>query len=153
VTGAGGATPRDAHALRVFENPGHRNDWIGVKLLGVKTTRAALSSRRSQRSLAALDFGLRVRVAAVSEQRSIFSGANSASAAAVPASHRGAVREGGALMASIELRDGLPPAGFGQYNQQCEGEAMTTAVKAVYEDGVFEPKEPVELEEHAEYLS
>jgi predicted DNA-binding antitoxin AbrB/MazE fold protein len=52
-------------------------------------------------------------------------------------------------MASIELRDGLPPAGFGQYNQQCEGEAMTTAVKAVYEDGVFEPKEPVELE-HAE---
>ncbi len=27
---------------------------------------------------------------------------------------------------------------------------MTTAVKAIYEDGVFKPKEPVELEEHAE---
>ncbi|MEW6367074.1 MAG: antitoxin family protein [Acidobacteriota bacterium] len=27
---------------------------------------------------------------------------------------------------------------------------MTTAVKAVYEDGVFKPKEPVQLEEHAE---
>ena len=27
---------------------------------------------------------------------------------------------------------------------------MTTAVKAVYEDGVFKPKEPVQFEEHAE---
>jgi hypothetical protein len=27
---------------------------------------------------------------------------------------------------------------------------MTTAVKAVYEDGVFKPKEPVQLAEHAE---
>jgi predicted DNA-binding antitoxin AbrB/MazE fold protein len=27
---------------------------------------------------------------------------------------------------------------------------MTTAVKAIYEDGVFKPKEPVGLEEHAE---
>jgi len=27
---------------------------------------------------------------------------------------------------------------------------MTTAVKAVYENGVFKPKEPVDLEEHAE---
>jgi predicted DNA-binding antitoxin AbrB/MazE fold protein len=27
---------------------------------------------------------------------------------------------------------------------------MTTAVKAIYEDGVFKPKEPVDLEEHAE---
>jgi hypothetical protein len=27
---------------------------------------------------------------------------------------------------------------------------MTTAVKAIHEDGVFKPKEPVELEEHAE---
>ncbi len=38
------------------------------------------SSRRSQQSLAALDFGLRVRVEAVSEQRSIFSGAENLSA-------------------------------------------------------------------------
>jgi len=27
---------------------------------------------------------------------------------------------------------------------------MTTAVKAVFEDGVFKPKEPVKLEEHTE---
>ncbi|MEW6366082.1 MAG: antitoxin family protein [Acidobacteriota bacterium] len=27
---------------------------------------------------------------------------------------------------------------------------MTTAVKAIYEDGVFKPVEPVRLEEHAE---
>ncbi len=27
---------------------------------------------------------------------------------------------------------------------------MTTAVKAIYENGVFKPKEPVQLEEHAE---
>ena len=27
---------------------------------------------------------------------------------------------------------------------------MSTTVKAVYEDGVFKPKEPVSLEEHAE---
>ena len=27
---------------------------------------------------------------------------------------------------------------------------MTTAVKAVYEGGVFKPKEPVDLEEHTE---
>jgi predicted DNA-binding antitoxin AbrB/MazE fold protein len=27
---------------------------------------------------------------------------------------------------------------------------MTTAVKAIYENGVFKPKEPVQLEEHTE---
>lgn len=27
---------------------------------------------------------------------------------------------------------------------------MATAIKAVYENGVFKPKEPVQLEEHAE---
>ncbi len=27
----GGATPGDAHALRLFENPGHGNDWIEVE--------------------------------------------------------------------------------------------------------------------------
>jgi predicted DNA-binding antitoxin AbrB/MazE fold protein len=27
---------------------------------------------------------------------------------------------------------------------------MTTTVKAIYEDGVFKPKEPVSLEEHTE---
>jgi hypothetical protein len=41
----GGATPGDAHALRVFENPGHRNDWLTVKLVGVKSNRAAIGAR------------------------------------------------------------------------------------------------------------
>jgi hypothetical protein len=41
----GGATPGDAHALRLFENPGHGNDWISLKLVGVKTNRAAIGAR------------------------------------------------------------------------------------------------------------
>lgn len=42
---SGGATPGDAHALRVFENPGNLNDWITIKLVGVKTNRAAIGAR------------------------------------------------------------------------------------------------------------
>jgi hypothetical protein len=41
----GGATPGDAHAMRVFENPGNDNDWITLKLVGVKTNRAAIGAR------------------------------------------------------------------------------------------------------------
>jgi tetratricopeptide (TPR) repeat protein len=41
----GGATPGDAHAFRLFENPGHGNDWLGVNLIGVKTNRAAIGAR------------------------------------------------------------------------------------------------------------
>ena len=41
----GGATPGDSHALRVFENPGHGNDWISLKLVGTKTNRAAIGAR------------------------------------------------------------------------------------------------------------
>jgi tetratricopeptide (TPR) repeat protein len=41
----GGATPGDAHALRLFENPGNANDWISLKLVGVKTNRAAIGAR------------------------------------------------------------------------------------------------------------
>jgi hypothetical protein len=41
----GGATPGDAHGLRLFENPGHGNDWIALKLVGVKTNRAAIGAR------------------------------------------------------------------------------------------------------------
>lgn len=41
----GGATIGDSHALRVFENPGHGNDWISLKLVGVKTNRAAIGAR------------------------------------------------------------------------------------------------------------
>ena len=41
----GGAVPGDAHAFRLFENPGHGNDWLGVNLVGVKTNRAAIGAR------------------------------------------------------------------------------------------------------------
>jgi len=41
----GGATPGDAHALRLFENPGHGRDWLALELVGVKTNRAAIGAR------------------------------------------------------------------------------------------------------------
>jgi ASPIC and UnbV/FG-GAP-like repeat/PPIC-type PPIASE domain len=41
----GGAVPSDAHALRVFKNPGSGNDWLNVHLIGVKTNRAAIGAR------------------------------------------------------------------------------------------------------------
>ena len=45
VVEMGGATPGDAHAMRLFENPGNDNDWITLKLVGVKTNRAAIGVR------------------------------------------------------------------------------------------------------------
>jgi hypothetical protein len=41
----GGATPGDAHAMRLFENPGHGNNWIALRLVGVKANRAAIGAR------------------------------------------------------------------------------------------------------------
>ncbi|HXW56597.1 MAG TPA: FG-GAP-like repeat-containing protein [Candidatus Cybelea sp.] len=41
----GGATPGDAHEFRVFENPGNGNDWITVKLVGVRSNRAGIGAR------------------------------------------------------------------------------------------------------------
>jgi VCBS repeat protein/ASPIC/UnbV protein/PPIC-type peptidyl-prolyl cis-trans isomerase-like protein len=41
----GGATPGDPHAMRLFHNPGHDNDWITLKLVGAKTNRAAIGAR------------------------------------------------------------------------------------------------------------
>ncbi len=45
VAEVGGAVPADRHALRLFENPGNRNDWISVRLVGVKTNRGAIGAR------------------------------------------------------------------------------------------------------------
>ncbi len=45
LTVIGGATPGDSHAFRFFENPGSNNDWIDVRLVGVKTNRAAIGAR------------------------------------------------------------------------------------------------------------
>jgi tetratricopeptide (TPR) repeat protein len=41
----GGAIPGDSHAFRLFENPGHGNDWISVRLVGVKANRAAIGAK------------------------------------------------------------------------------------------------------------
>src|SRR5215470_9646016 len=41
----GGATPGDAHAFRLFANPGHGRDWLGLDLVGTKTNRAAIGAR------------------------------------------------------------------------------------------------------------
>jgi tetratricopeptide (TPR) repeat protein len=45
LTSIGGATPGDSHTFRLFENPGNGNDWIVVRLVGVKTNRAAIGAR------------------------------------------------------------------------------------------------------------
>jgi len=45
LTVIGGAVPGDAHAFRLFENPGHGNDWISVRLIGVKSNRSAIGAR------------------------------------------------------------------------------------------------------------
>jgi hypothetical protein len=41
----GGAVPGDAHAFRLFENPGSGNDWISLHLVGVKTNHGAIGAR------------------------------------------------------------------------------------------------------------
>ena len=45
LTVIGGATPGDSHAFRLFENPGHGNDWISLRLVGVKANRSAIGAR------------------------------------------------------------------------------------------------------------
>ena len=44
VAEIGGAVPADRHALRLFENPGQGNHWINVRLVGVKSNRAAIGA-------------------------------------------------------------------------------------------------------------
>jgi tetratricopeptide (TPR) repeat protein len=41
----GGAAPGDAHVLRLYENPGHGNDWLNVTLGGRRTNRSAIGAR------------------------------------------------------------------------------------------------------------
>jgi hypothetical protein len=41
----GGATPGDAHAMRLFENPGHGGAWLGLQLEGETSNRAAIGAR------------------------------------------------------------------------------------------------------------
>jgi tetratricopeptide (TPR) repeat protein len=42
---AGGAVPGDKSYNLLFQNPGHGRHWLNVKLVGVKTNRAALGAR------------------------------------------------------------------------------------------------------------
>ena len=44
LTRVGGAIPSDEHNVRVFENPGNTNDWLNVRLVGVKTNRSAVGA-------------------------------------------------------------------------------------------------------------
>jgi tetratricopeptide (TPR) repeat protein len=44
VAEIGGAVPGDMHAMRVFENPGNDNDWVNVRLVGVKSNRSAVGA-------------------------------------------------------------------------------------------------------------
>jgi hypothetical protein len=45
VAEIGGAVPADRHALRVFENPGNQNHWINLKLVGLRSNKAAVGAR------------------------------------------------------------------------------------------------------------
>ncbi len=45
LTSIGGATPGDSHTFRLFENPGNGNDWIMLKLVGVKANRGAVGAK------------------------------------------------------------------------------------------------------------
>ncbi len=44
VADVGGAVPADRHVLRLFRNPGNDNDWINVRLTGVKSNRSAIGA-------------------------------------------------------------------------------------------------------------
>jgi tetratricopeptide (TPR) repeat protein len=44
VAEIGGAVPSDKHAMRVFANPGNTNDWLNVRLVGVKSNRAGVGA-------------------------------------------------------------------------------------------------------------
>ena len=40
----GGAIPGDAHYIRLFRNPGNKNDWINIRMAGVKSNRSAIGA-------------------------------------------------------------------------------------------------------------
>jgi tetratricopeptide (TPR) repeat protein len=45
LAGMGGAVPSDKHSMRVFKNPGNDNDWVNVRLTGVKSNRSAIGAQ------------------------------------------------------------------------------------------------------------
>jgi len=40
-----GAIPADKHVVRVFQNPGNTNNWIDLRLIGVKSNRSAIGAK------------------------------------------------------------------------------------------------------------
>ena len=44
IAETGGAVPGDRHSIRLFENPGNGNDWMTMRLVGVKSNRATIGS-------------------------------------------------------------------------------------------------------------
>ncbi len=44
VAATGGAVPSDKHTMRVFRGPPNSNDWINIRLTGVKSNRAAIGA-------------------------------------------------------------------------------------------------------------
>jgi hypothetical protein len=44
VARVGGAVPADEHTVRVFANPGNGNDWLNVRLVGVKSNRSGVGA-------------------------------------------------------------------------------------------------------------
>ena len=44
VANFGGAIPGDSHYVRVFQNPGNKNDWINIHLVGVKSNRSGVGA-------------------------------------------------------------------------------------------------------------
>jgi len=45
VANFGGAIPGDAHYVRIFKNPGNKNDWINIHLVGVKSNRSGVGAQ------------------------------------------------------------------------------------------------------------
>jgi hypothetical protein len=45
LTSIGGAAAGDSHTFRLFKNPGNQNDWIVLRLVGVKSNRSAIGAR------------------------------------------------------------------------------------------------------------
>src|SRR5262249_37346594 len=41
----GGAYPGDAYASVLYENPGHGNSWVTLRLVGTKSNRSAIGAR------------------------------------------------------------------------------------------------------------
>ena len=54
----GGALEGDTYRNVLFENPGHGNNWVKLKLIGEKANRAAIGARLK---LTFVDFGKEAR--------------------------------------------------------------------------------------------